>query len=106
MSMGSLDGFWQERLGRPSRLARPLDSGSGPPVILLHGIGRTGQTWQRVVDGLAPASCRVVAFDLLGFGASPKPDWPAYNSDDHARAVIAGIERLKAGQPAILVGHS
>ena len=106
MRIDFLDRFWHERLGHPYRLAQPLDSGAGQPVILLHGIGRTGQTWQRVVEGLAGEPCRLVAFDLLGFGASPKPAWPAYTSDDHALAVIAGIERLKAGQPVILVGHS
>jgi pimeloyl-ACP methyl ester carboxylesterase len=106
MSAGLFDRLWHEKLGRPYRLARPLDSGAGQPVVFLHGIGRTGQTWQRVVEGLAPEPCRLVAFDLLGFGASPKPAWPVYNSDDHARAVIAGIERLKADQPVILVGHS
>jgi pimeloyl-ACP methyl ester carboxylesterase len=106
MAIGVFDRFWHRTLGRPYRLARLVDSGAGPPVVFLHGIGRTGQTWQRVAEGLAGLPVRLVAFDLLGFGASPKPDWPEYNVDDHARAVIAGLERLKAGQPAVLVGHS
>ncbi|HEY5442119.1 MAG TPA: alpha/beta hydrolase [Candidatus Saccharimonadales bacterium] len=106
MSSRLFDRFWHRRLGRPYYLARPIDQGQGPPVILLHGIGRTGQTWQRVVDGLSPLPCRLVAFDLLGFGASPKPDWPEYNIDDHARAVIATLEKLPPLGPAVLVGHS
>lgn len=104
--MKVFDRFWHRTLGRPYRLARPIDVGTGQPIVLLHGIGRTGQTWQRVVTGLERLPCRLVAFDLLGFGDSPKPDWPAYDNDDHAAAVIAGIERLDAGQPAVLVGHS
>jgi pimeloyl-ACP methyl ester carboxylesterase len=106
MRIELFDRFWHKTLGRPYRLAKPIDTGQGQPVILLHGIGRTGQTWQRVVEGLADKSCRLAAFDLLGFGASPKPGWPAYDIDDHAQAVIASIERLRTGQPAILVGHS
>jgi cis-3-alkyl-4-acyloxetan-2-one decarboxylase len=106
MSVDLLDRLWHQKLGRPYHLAQPIDVGRGQPIILLHGIGRTGQTWQRVVEGLASAGCRVVAFDLLGFGASPKPNWPQYDIDDHARAVIAGVERLRAQQPVILVGHS
>lgn len=106
MAIGVFDKFWHRTLGRPYRLARVIDSGAGPPVVFLHGIGRTGQTWQRVVELLAGPPVRIVAFDLLGFGASPKPAWPAYNGDDHARAVIAGLERLKAGVPVVLVGHS
>jgi pimeloyl-ACP methyl ester carboxylesterase len=47
-----------------------------------------------------------VAFDLLGFGASPKPEWLSYNIDDHARAVIASLAKLRLSQPAIVVGHS
>ncbi len=47
-----------------------------------------------------------IAFDLLGFGDSPKPEWPRYSIDDHARQVIAAIKRQAYGQPVILVGHS
>jgi len=99
--------FWHQKLRRPYRLARTIDVGSGQPIVLLHGIGRTGQVWQHVVEQLQPLGRqRVVAFDLLGFGASPKPDWLQYNVDDHAQAVIASIERLRASAPIVLVGHS
>lgn len=108
MTARVFDRFWHRTLGRPYRLARVIDVGQagGQTVVLLHGIGRTGQVWQSVVELLVPLGVRVAAFDLLGFGASPKPDWPAYDSDDHARAVIAAIEKLRASGPAILVGHS
>jgi cis-3-alkyl-4-acyloxetan-2-one decarboxylase len=106
MSSRFFDRLWHQTLRRSYRLARPLDAGSGQPVVLLHGIGRTGQTWQHVVELLSSKPYRLVAFDLLGFGASPKPDWPDYDIDDHAGAVIAAIERQRFGQPAVLVGHS
>ncbi len=101
-----LDQLWHQTLRRPYRLAKPLDSGTGQPVVLLHGIGRTGKTWQHVVELLAGRPYRLVAFDLLGFGGSPKPVWPKYDIDDHADAVIAAIRRLRLGRPAVLVGHS
>ena len=101
-----MDKFWHKFLGRPYKLSKTFDSGAGTPVVLLHGIGRTGSVWQHVMELLAPLPVRVVAFDLLGFGASPKPDWAKYDTDDHARAVIASIKRQKPGQPAVLVGHS
>lgn len=100
------DRLWHRTLRRPYYLAKPLDSGQGQPVVLLHGIGRTGQTWQHLVELLAARPYRLVAFDLLGFGGSPKPDWPKYDIDDHADAVIASISRLRLGRPAVLVGHS
>lgn len=80
--------------------------GEGQPVVLLHGIGRSGKVWHPLIDELAHDGYSVVAFDLLGFGASPKPDWIDYTIDDHARAVIASIKRQRFGQKVVLVGHS
>lgn len=106
MAVTWLDKFWHKNLGRPYRLARPVEAGNGPPVVLLHGIGRSGQVWQHVVKLLLPLGAQVVAFDLLGFGDSPKPTWSAYNIDDHAQAVITNIDKLKLNEPTVLVGHS
>jgi pimeloyl-ACP methyl ester carboxylesterase len=101
-----LDTFWHKTLGRPYRLAKVTDVGNGAPVVLLHGIGKSGQVWQHVVRELQARGQRAVAFDLLGFGKSPKPDWIDYDVDDHAAAVIASIERLRVGEPIVIVGHS
>jgi pimeloyl-ACP methyl ester carboxylesterase len=98
--------IWRNIFGRPQTLARVYDKGKGVPVVLLHGIGKTGQVWKRVEDGLSYFPCRVVAFDLLGFGASPKPTDINYDINDHTEAVIASLERLETNQPFILVGHS
>jgi pimeloyl-ACP methyl ester carboxylesterase len=44
--------------------------GSGPPLVLLHGVGHRRQAWQAVLDRLTP--CRdVIAVDLPGHGESP-----------------------------------
>ncbi len=106
MTIELLDKFWHKTLKRPFSLNKTIDHGVGAPVILLHGIGRTGRVWKNVVDGLSPSDFRVVAFDLLGFGESPKPKWLDYNVDDHALAVISSIEKLKLDQQISLVGHS
>jgi pimeloyl-ACP methyl ester carboxylesterase len=100
------DRLWHQKLHRPYYLAKPIDSGRGTTVVFLHGIGRMGQTWQYLIESLQDVPVRAVAFDLLGFGASPKPTWLNYNVDDHAAAVIASIERLKPQAPVIIVGHS
>ncbi len=100
------DKFWHGWLGRPYRLARTVDEGAGLPVVLLHGIGRSAYVWQNVVQLLVPLGFRAVAFDLLGFGASPKPRRLLYSADDHAAAVINNIERAGFGGPVVLVGHS
>jgi pimeloyl-ACP methyl ester carboxylesterase len=52
---------------------RYYDVGSGPVLILLHGLANTAlATWGRVIEALA-ATHRVVAMDQIGFGASDKP---------------------------------
>lgn len=100
------DKLWHKRLKRPYRLARTVDEGEGVPVVLLHGIGRSGGVWRYLVKELAGKQYHMIAFDLLGFGESPKPDWVSYDIDDHALAVIASVERLKLNKPTVLVGHS
>ena len=101
-----MDRFWHGTLGRPYRLACPVDQGVGTPVVLLHGIGVSHRVWRFVVQLLAGQPYRILAFDLLGFGDSPKPDWLSYTVDDHARAIIASLRRKHLGQPVVLVGHS
>jgi 2-hydroxymuconate-semialdehyde hydrolase len=51
-----------------------LAEGSGPGVLLLHGSGpgTTASAWAPLIAALAPHH-RVIAPDLLGFGASPQP---------------------------------
>ena len=52
-------------------------TGSGPPLVLIHGIGHRWQGWRPVIDRLE-AEREIVALDLPGFGASPMapPDTP------------------------------
>lgn len=45
-------------------------TGSGEPLLLLHGIGHHRQAWDPVVSVLA-VERDVTAVDLPGFGASP-----------------------------------
>jgi pimeloyl-ACP methyl ester carboxylesterase len=47
-------------------------SGTGEPLLLMHGIGSRWQMWQPVMGRLAERH-DVIAVDLPGFGASPMP---------------------------------
>ncbi|WP_433790601.1 alpha/beta fold hydrolase [Actinoplanes sp. CA-252034] len=47
--------------------------GSGPPLVLIHGLGSHRQVWNPILDDLAPRH-DVIALDLPGFGESPL--WP------------------------------
>lgn len=48
------------------------ETGNGPPVILMHGLGSDSSEWSRVT-GLLSSNRRVLAFDQVGFGQSGKP---------------------------------
>ncbi len=88
---------------------RPADGAepAGPPVILVHGIGLHGRTWDRVIADL-PASTRVFALDLSGHGASENPPLPESRQvlwDVYGRE-IAEVTRALDVPPALGVGHS
>ncbi len=74
-------------------------------VLLIHGLGEDGDTWQDVVKRL-PDDLRIVVVDLLGFGDSPKPEWAVYSAKTQARSVLATFLRLRITTPVIVVGHS
>jgi cis-3-alkyl-4-acyloxetan-2-one decarboxylase len=98
--------FWHRLFGIPYKLATRVNSGQGTPVVLLHGIGRSATVWRPLTQALKHDSFNVVALDLLGSGDSPKPLWPDYDIDTHARSVIATVRRHRFKEPIILVGHS
>jgi pimeloyl-ACP methyl ester carboxylesterase len=49
-----------------------LDAGSGPVVVLLHGLGGNGTNWAFNIPALAQ-KYRVIVPDQVGFGRSDKP---------------------------------
>jgi 2-hydroxy-6-oxonona-2,4-dienedioate hydrolase len=50
-----------------------VDVGSGPTVLLLHGIGHNIHAWRQTIPVLASAGYRVMAVDLPGMGWSDFP---------------------------------
>lgn len=72
-------------------------TGTGEPVLALHGIGGAGSTFAPLPGH------RLVAWDAPGYGSSPDPD-PALDMDGLA-ALAAGIAE-QLGAPVHLVGVS
>ncbi|HWD75112.1 MAG TPA: alpha/beta fold hydrolase [Solirubrobacteraceae bacterium] len=79
-------------------------AGSGPPVVMLHGLGATKVSFLPTIAALAP-SHRAIAIDLPGFGDSVKPIRAAYDARYFARAVVALLDALEI-ERAHLVGNS
>jgi 3-oxoadipate enol-lactonase len=76
--------------------------GEGFPVVLIHGLGGTSNTFQPQMEALR--GHRIVRIDLPGSGRSPLPaGTPRFA--DFAAAVI-GLVRLLGISEAHFVGHS
>jgi pimeloyl-ACP methyl ester carboxylesterase len=78
-------------------------TGSGPLVVLAHGMGDTRESYRFVVPQLVAAGYRVANVDLRGCGESSAV-WPSYTRTDIAGDLIAVVRHL--GGPAVLVGQS
>jgi len=72
-------------------------SGSGPPILLLHGFPQTHLMWRSVAPILA-RHFTVICADLRGYGRSgcPRsaPDHEPYSKRAMARDMVAVMERL------------
>ncbi len=84
-------------------------TGSGPLVVLSHGIGDRRQVYRFLAPELAQAGYRVVTADLRGHGESSMGWKSVTGTDAITRTDIAGdllalIGHL--GGPAVIVGHS
>jgi pimeloyl-ACP methyl ester carboxylesterase len=84
-------------------------TGSGPLVVLSHGIGDRRQVYRFLAPKLARAGYRVVSADLRGHGESSMGWKSVTGTDAITRTDVAGdllalIRHL--GGPAVIVGHS
>ena len=81
--------------------------GSGPPVVLLHGLLSNAESWKRwgFVDALADGY-RVACVDSLGHGLSDRPaDESLYGLEARSRDVVAVIDDL-GFERAHVLGYS
>jgi pimeloyl-ACP methyl ester carboxylesterase len=58
------------RIARPDAVLRGVEVGAGPAFLLLHAGGERRQVWTPVIEVLAAAGFRCVAFDQRGHGDS------------------------------------
>lgn len=79
--------------------------GSNPdPLVLLHGWGDTGETYQFLVDCFA-ADRTCLAIDMRGFGRTDRPA-DGYWFPDYLADLDALLDQLAPDAPIDLVGHS
>lgn len=78
--------------------------GSGPLVLLAHGMGDSRHSYRFVVPALVAAGYRVVNVDVRGCGDSTA-EWDGYERADIAGDLLAVLRELGGG-PAVVVGQS
>jgi 3-oxoadipate enol-lactonase len=76
-------------------------AGAGHPVVFLHGFALASQIWDSQFAWFA-SSCKVLRYDMRGFGKSDPPSGASYSHVEDLRALLdeLGIER------ATLLGFS
>lgn len=79
-------------------------AGSGPPVVLVHGLGVSADYWWRTGPRLAALGFRVLAPDLPGFGRTRGPRL-GLGVPAQAAALREWARAMGIG-PAAYVGHS
>jgi pimeloyl-ACP methyl ester carboxylesterase len=80
------------------------DCGTGPAIVLLHGIGSGSASWLEVAQELGQ-SARVIAWDAPGYGDSTPLRSLAPDASDYAERLLQMLDALDI-QRCVLVGHS
>ncbi|MGQ0654854.1 MAG: alpha/beta fold hydrolase [Betaproteobacteria bacterium] len=80
-----------------------LETGKGPAILLLHGIGASSACWLYQLESLA--GFRLIAWDAPGYGASEPLRQEKPHPQDYAAALAAFVDRLLL-KDVLIVGNS
>ncbi|TQR08573.1 alpha/beta fold hydrolase [Psychrobacillus soli] len=86
------------------------EGGSGYPLILIHGGGAGADgwgNWNHIMDKYVSQGFHVIAYDVLGYGLSSRPDPVTFNYTQEARvdqlvSLISGLDLNRVS----LIGNS
>ena len=81
-----------------------VDTGSGDPVVFLHGNPTSSYLWRNIIPQVEKGH-RCLAPDLIGMGDSGKNPAGSYRFVDHARYLDAWFEAMDLTQNVTLVIH-
>ena len=81
-----------------------VDTGSGDPIVFLHGNPTSSYLWRNVIPHVA-GQYRCLAPDLIGMGDSGKSTSGNYQFVDHGRYLDAWFEALALSRNVVLVVH-
>ncbi|MBT6717525.1 MAG: haloalkane dehalogenase [Nitrospina sp.] len=81
-----------------------METGSGDPIVFLHGNPTTSYLWRNVIPHLESLG-RCLAPDLIGAGESGNMPSGSYRFSDHIKYMDEWFEKLKITKNVILVVH-
>jgi pimeloyl-ACP methyl ester carboxylesterase len=80
-----------------------VERGSGPPVLLVHGLAADAEAMAPMAEALA-SEARVIAYDRRGYGASGAPEpYRGTTVEEQAQDAAALLAALDPG-PAVVCG--
>ena len=81
-----------------------FEHGSGPAVLLVHGMADRAAGWEATAAGLAP-DARAIAYDRRGYGGSGAPEpYERTTVEEQAEDAVALLASLGAA-PAVVCGR-
>ena len=81
------------------------ENGSGAPLLLLHGFGRSGEDWKPYISELSKSN-RVICIDLPGHGRSDLMDTTDVYLHKHAADLIITFIKLLKLDTVNIIGFS
>ena len=81
------------------------ETGSGPPVILIHGFPELAFSWRHQLPALANAGYRAIAPDMRGYGGTDKPQEVADYTIQKLIGDVTGLMDALELERALIVGH-
>ncbi len=69
-----------------------IDEGQGDPIVFFHGVPTSAYLWRNIIPYLTDHA-RCIAFDLVGFGQSDKPNI-SYNLTEHMEYVTGFLDKM------------
>jgi haloalkane dehalogenase len=98
------DPYSRKRVAVASTEIAYIDTGTGDPIVLLHGNPTSSYLWRNIIPHLAQLG-RCLAPDLAGMGQSSRAPDGSYRFVDHACYLDAWFAALGLTQKITLVVH-
>lgn len=89
----------------PTGRLHVIEQGTGPAVVMIHGLGVTARNFSHGLMGQLASTHRCIAIDRPGMGWSDRAEDAPANPRAQALQIMAALEAMGVNRP-LVVGHS